>query len=381
MTKTVALVDGGSFVLPYDFHVVEALSEAGFEVHYRGSRSAFNGNFLEAMDHLPNVGTVVGDISSSVARGRVAALLAYLRLLLRLCREARRFDVIAYQFAPAWPFDLIAVALLRRKVAFVVHDAVPHDSGKTRYWPYGMMSRLARQTWFVSEATEKAFRRGWQIPDARSRVVAHGRIALAPGIGQRRFDVPASFEALAFWGTVKPYKGVDRLLELGGAAANGLPPLEIHGRWDRDLDPLKSEFLDRSVLVADKYLDDTEIASLFRRDVLFLLPYRAASQSGVLYTLLHHGCVFLAADVGDFAVFLRQHGLGDLLVEDFAPETLRRKIAWLVAERAQVNERLQQAADHLGWEPFVAAVRDFPSGAAEAPASGVRRGRSLPSDP
>ena len=379
MTKTVALVDGGSFVLPYDFHVVEALSKAGFEVHYRGSRSTFNGNFLAAMDHLPNVVTEVGDISSSVSRRRLAALLAYLRLLVRLCREARRFDVIAYQFAPAWPFDLIAVALLRRKVAFVVHNAVPHDSGKTRYWPYGMMSRLARQTWFVSEATERVFRGSWRVPDSRARVVPHGRIGLAPNMPQQPYDLPAAFEALAFWGTVKPYKGVDRLLELGGAE-DGLPPLEVHGRWDRDLAPLKARFVERGTRVEDRFLDDTEIADLFHRDVLFLLPYRAASQSGVLYTLLHHGCVFLAADVGDLGEFLRRHGLGDLLVGDFSPETLHRKIVWLIAERAQLNKRLQRAADHLGWEPFVAAVRDFHSGAAEVPASGARRGRSLPSD-
>ena len=51
----VALVDGGSFVLTYDYQLAETLAKQGIEVEFHGSRTRYNGEFLEAMRRLPGV--------------------------------------------------------------------------------------------------------------------------------------------------------------------------------------------------------------------------------------------------------------------------------------------------------------------------------------
>src|SRR5919206_84678 len=49
------VVDRGSFVLPYDHQLVRALAARGETVAFYGSRTRYNGEFLEAMRTLPGV--------------------------------------------------------------------------------------------------------------------------------------------------------------------------------------------------------------------------------------------------------------------------------------------------------------------------------------
>lgn len=104
------------------------------------------------------------------------------------------------------------------------------------------------------------------------------------------------------------------------------------------------------VLVIDKYLSAEELADLFSRDLLFILPHRAASQSGVLYTLLHHGKYFLGFDVGDIGRFFRDNGLEDLIIGDISYEIIESKISWMNSNADFVKEAFIRAQERFSWE-------------------------------
>ncbi|HKX42586.1 MAG TPA: glycosyltransferase, partial [Burkholderiaceae bacterium] len=320
-----AIVDPGSFVLPYDHQLVRALAARGDRVDFYGSTTRYNGELLAALAALPGVTVRARAISSSVAPRRRGAL-AYLLLLAALLRHARRYAVVNLQFSGFWPAEWIVMALLRRKFVYTVHNAVPHGFDGPRHRPTERLAALARALVFVSEATRDDFmRRYGEGFRAKSSVLPHGLLPATPQCGIVDYDerAPAP-RALVFWSTVKPYKGVELFAELARSAAirqRGLA-LRVQGAWDVGLQGLRDELAALGVAVHDGYLGEAELLRLLADDAVFLLPYRDASQSGALYALLNHGRFFICADAGDLGAFMRRHGLEGLLLRERSAEAV-----------------------------------------------------------
>ncbi|HEX6362883.1 MAG TPA: glycosyltransferase [Albitalea sp.] len=359
MSGSIAIVDGGSFVLPYDFHLVRALAARGAPVHFYGSRTRYNGEFLEAMRALPGVTVVDRGVSGTVAP-RWRGALAYAALLLALLRRGRAHDVVNLQFSAWWPLELPVLALLRRRLVFTVHNAVPHGFAGVQHAPTRWLASLARALVFVSEATRDDFlRRYGERFRARSSVLPHGLLPIAPELDRvpyaRRAAPP---RALVFWSNVKAYKGVELFAALARSPAiraRGLA-LRVVGKWDRALHGLRDELAALGVQVEDRYLDRDELLRLFAEEALFLLPYRDASQSGALYALLNHGCVFACSDAGDLGAFMRRFGLQGLMMRKRSAEAVLACLDHLDAHGDEVAAKLAEAQGACDWERIVAAA-------------------------
>jgi glycosyltransferase involved in cell wall biosynthesis len=163
-------------------------------------------------------------------------------------------------------------------------------------------------------------------------------------------------QALVFWGTVKAYKGIELFAELARSAEwkqQGLP-LEIHGRWDTDLHPLRDELAALGVRIEDRYLDAAAMRTLMSREVIFVLPYRDASQSGALYTLLHQGCTFACSDAGDLGAFLRRFHLQGLLLPERSAAAVLVALQHLRQHAVTVAQALQTAQQQFTWDTALA---------------------------
>jgi glycosyltransferase involved in cell wall biosynthesis len=303
--------------------------------------------------------TVVDHGVSGTVAPRWRGAPAYLALLLKLLARARRHRVVNVQFSAWWPVELPAFALLRDKLVMTVHNAVPHGHGRRAHAPTRWLARLARTLVFVSEATRDDFmRRYGEGFRAKSIVLPHGLLPVAPDLG--RADVaprgtPPS--ALVFWGNVKPYKGVELFAALARAPAlraRGLG-LRVVGKWDGGAAPLRAELERLGVEVDDRYLDRDALLRLLSENVVFVLPYRDASQSGVLYALLNHGCRFVCADAGDLGAFMRRHGLEGLLLRERSADAVLECIDYLAAHEGEVTRKLQAAQAACEWDRIVEA--------------------------
>ena len=326
----VAIVDGGSFVLPYDHQLAERLAAQGIEVGFFGSATRYNGEFIAAMAELPGAVVQTRAVSSTVASSRRRGAIAYLALLAALWRERKRYDAIDLQFGVSGLAELpfwAALALLHRRFIFTVHNPVPHGFTGRRHRPTGWLAGMADSLVFVSEFSRDDFmlRYGERFR-ARSHVLPHPPLPLAPGLPAAARRQPFRAEALVYWSTVKPYKGVEIFADL--ARSERLRQLgiglEIVGAWSSLLASLRHEMVELGVEVVDRYLPADALQSLLARPVVFVLPYREASQSGALYTLLHHGAVFMCADVGDLGGFMRRHGLESMLLADRSAASVER---------------------------------------------------------
>jgi glycosyltransferase involved in cell wall biosynthesis len=347
----VAIVDGGSFVLPYDHQLAETLAGAGIEVEFHGSRTRYNSEFLEAMRRLPGVTVHERALSRTVAPPWKGAL-GYLALWWDVWRRRRELDAVNLQFSAAWPLELPFLWALRRKLVFTVHNAVPHDFAGRRHAPTERIARLARTLVFVSRFSRDDFlARYGDAFRARSRLLGLGRTPVVPGLPPVPYRAAPAPEALVYWSTVKPYKGVELFAELARsprirAAGVGL---EVHGAWAPELSVLKAELAALGVRIADGFLDAPALLALLARNVVFLLPYREATQSGAMFSLLHHGRVFFCSDVGDLGDFLRRFGLEALLLHERSADAVADALERLARDRVAIAAELQAAQDASAW--------------------------------
>lgn len=347
----IAVVDGGSFVLPHDHGLVTALVRAGHAVTVFASRTRYNAAFLDAMAELPGVQLRCYSVSGSVAP-RWRGLLAAAALLRDLWIDRAAFGAVWLQFSilPAleWPLWWA----LRQRLFFAVHNAVPHGHVGLQHGPTRRIAQSAHRLVFISAATRVDFLRRYGTAFAPGcRVWPHGLLATAPGQAPLPVRALPRPEALVFWGTVKAYKGVALFAELARSPAlraSGIG-LEIHGRWDAGLHGLRSELQALGVRIEDRFLDAAELQRLMARPVLFLLPYIDASQSGALYTLLHQGCTFASSDAGDLGDFHRRFGLQALLLAQRDTASVQRVLANLQAQADDLAQALQRAQQQSAW--------------------------------
>lgn len=346
MPPAVAILDGGSFVLPYAAELIRLLAGHGVAVDFYASRTRYNGELLDVLAATSGVRVTRAGVSGSVAP-RWRGVVAYLGLLLRLAVRSRRHATINLQFSAAWPLELPFLLAWRRRLVFTVHNPVPHGYPGARHAPTGWIATLARQLVFVSDFSRDDFlRRYGERFRARSRVVPHGLLPTAANRPPVSYGLPAAPpRALIFWGNVQPYKGVELFAALARSAdvrQRGLR-LEIHGRWAPAMAPLKAELIALGVRVDDRFLGADELQALLARDALFLLPYREASQSGALYTLLQAGRLFACSDVGDLGAFMRRFALVGLLLRDRDAASVLACLDRLVAAPAAVGQAFAAA--------------------------------------
>jgi glycosyltransferase involved in cell wall biosynthesis len=184
------------------------------------------------------------------------------------------------------------------------------------------------------------------------RVIHHGAFDYLTRIEER----PLPFElgdpegpVILFFGLLRPYKGIDTLLE-AFAAVDGAE-LWIVGRPRMDVEPLR-EAASRAkgpVRFLSRFVEDAEIPAILRRADLLVLPYRDAEHSGVLYAGLALGVPMVLSEVGGFPE-VAAHGAARLVPPD-DPAALREALADLVGDE-EARRRLADAARAAAAGPY-----------------------------
>jgi glycosyltransferase involved in cell wall biosynthesis len=192
--------------------------------------------------------------------------------------------------------------------------------------------------------------------DERVHVIPHG--AFDHLTRQRREEpLPAELAAVEgpvvlYFGLVRPYKGVDVLLEAFRQVEGA--ELWVVGRpVELSVEPLRRIAPPGRVRFVDRYVSDAELPAYFRRADLLVLPHLNVDVSGVLFAGLAFGKAMVLSDVGGFRELAEEHGAG-VLVPPGDREGLAGAIAALlpppVEGRALVERAAAAAAGPFSWD-------------------------------
>ncbi len=269
-------------------------------------------------------------------------------------------------FSPAYA-DLIRRVRKRAApvILFLCHNVFPHERMGSRLLET-MLVRMAfrRVDGFLVQSEDLARQVRELRPNAPVRKVRHPAYSF-----YRRWDSespgPGEKPCILFFGNIRAYKGLDVLIEAFARVRRELEAeLVVAGEFYSDPRPLKERVralgLDGEVSWTGAYVPNREVPALFRRAHVVALPYRSATQSGIVPLAYQFGVPVIASDVGGLSEVVLDGKTGLL----FPPGDSRRLASLLIDYfRRDLRPRFQphilEFNRKLGWDRVAGRILEM----------------------
>lgn len=248
----------------------------------------------------------------------------------------------------------------RRRGARVVvefHEVVDTGEARLPFVPrYAglVVRRLLRHAGGVvvhSEFDRVQVHDAYGIEDRPVVVVPHGPYSHHADAPPRR-DAPPEAWNILFFGTIRPYKGLEHLVAAFDALADDVAErcwLTVVGEtwegWDLPLDLLARSPRQGRSTVVNSYVTDDELAGWLAGADIVVLPYLRSSASGPLHIAMHEGLPIVVTSVGG----LVEAGAG-YEGATFVPPSAPAAIAAAITEIVGRNDRAARFTDPQSWE-------------------------------
>jgi len=334
----ISVVDPAAYTPPYDRALCAALAAEGLEVELltrpfrHGETPAADPGYALREDAFG---------SSRVHPLRMAAL----------SRRARG-DVLHFQWLPLQELDQLLLPRGRPTV-LTAHDVLPREP---RRFQAAAQRRLYDRVDAVVAHTEHSRARLEALGIARDKlhVVAHGAFTHLAGVTPRRppeLPEPGKRPVALFFGLLRPYKGLDVLLDAWRGCEAGA---EL---WVVGAPRMALPAHGPGVRLVPRFVSEAEAAWCFARADVVVLPYREIEGSGVLFTALGLGKATLVSDVGGFC----ELGPAVARVAPGDAAALRAELLRLLgdpgARRALEGAAAEAAATTFAWAPIARSHR------------------------
>jgi glycosyltransferase involved in cell wall biosynthesis len=290
--------------------------------------------------------------------------LSWRRLAVRLRAAAPDALVLPYWTAAWAPMEAWLARASRAPLVGVVHNPCDHDAGWMARRAAGLV--LGRCRGFLCHARSVAARIGERYPGVPVAVhplameVAEGGDRQA---ARARLGVAPDRVALLSFGLIRPYKGIDVLVDAVSRLPESSPVvLLLAGEPWGELDPVTRGRLDRlsaagRAVVRLEWVPEEEVPAWFGAADAMVLPYRSATGSAVAAQALGHGLPIVASAVGGLGEII-EDGRSGLLVPPADPPALAAAITRLVDPelRRRLAAGARTAAAAWSWDSYAAAL-------------------------
>lgn len=367
----IAVVDPSSFTMPYDHCLCQSLAAVGCEVLLVGGPYPYADRptdcAYERWDHFYRLTTCIYGTKRRGFGRQLMKGLEHAVEMWTLAPVLRRWqaDVVHFQWVPIPLTDRLALRHLRRsfRLVFTVHDTNPYHGTAGRALTKGYQHVLNEFDYLIAHTQFSRSRLVDKVGVAPSRiaVIPHGVLNY-----YSRDDAPTLRPSgdgcceLLFFGTLKPYKGLDvliRSLSLLPPRLRCLARLRVASYPATSPEPYVrlAEALGVSESIAWdlRFVPENEVAALFRRASVVVLPYREIDQSGVLMTALAFAKPVILTRVGGFPETI-QDGIHGLLVEPDDPVALATALASVLVDPRRLDAMsdaiVELSGSTLSWD-------------------------------
>ena len=363
----VALIDPSLFTLPYDRSLIKGLVQAGHDPTLYARRPDKDDGCAEGIHLVPDFykiahgkfGTALPKRLRLALKG-VDHLASMTRLLRRLRRE--RPDVIHFQWLPLPVVDRRMLAWFGAVAPLVltVHDTNPFNGDPSaalqQHGFFRCMDAFHKLIVHTGQGRERLLAQG--LPSSKIVVLPHGLLSEPPPASPP--DPMQGTLTLLLFGKIKPYKGVDVLIEAFArlpAELQAQARMRVVGKPYMDVAPLLAlaethGVLDRLTL-EQRFVPDSETDALFAPGSVAVFPYREIEASGVLSLALARARPVVASDLGNFTETI-EDGVQGHLVPPGDVAALSAALAHLISDRsfaASCSNKARQLADQTpGWD-------------------------------
>ncbi|GAA4590951.1 glycosyltransferase [Actinoplanes octamycinicus] len=223
----------------------------------------------------------------------------------------RQPDVLVLQWwtgAVLHSYLVLAAAARRLGIRVVVEFHEVQDTGElrhrwaARYVRAAIRPLLSRTSGVVvhSAFDRDALAAAYDLDGVPAEIALHGPFD-HHAAGAARVPGPDGVVRLLYFGTIRPYKGLEDLIEAFPALGPGYHLTVVGETWEGWTLPAEliaaSPARDRITFV-NRYVPDTEVNAYFAAADAVVLPYRRSSASGPLHIAMSHGLPVVVTSVG-----------------------------------------------------------------------------------
>lgn len=360
----VHVLDPSAYTPPYDHALCRALGQAGADVELFTSRFPYGRvarpdsytrrEFFYRRAHRRPTH------KRRSRAGLALKLIEHVPDMLRYRSAAHAAALVHFQWLTVPPID-VRLLPRHRPLVLTAHDVLPRE-------PRPGQLAAQRRLYERMSAIVVHSRHGRErlvgelgVDPSRIQVIPHG--VLRPWEGLAEQPLPAQLRevrgpVVLFFGLLRPYKGLDVLLE----AWRGIEGAELWvvGMPRMDTTELKAR-ASRNVRFLESFVPDGQIPALMSRASFVVLPYREIDQSGVLFTALGSGTPLLLSDAGGFPEVAATGAARTVPVGDSA--ALHDALSELLEDRAALAQMCMKASavgvEDYSWSAIARAHLDL----------------------
>jgi glycosyltransferase involved in cell wall biosynthesis len=180
---------------------------------------------------------------------------------------------------------------------------------------------------------------------------------------REKLGIQHNKNVLLFFGFIRKYKGLDLLLE----SIRFLPDDyllviagENYGSFDEYEQIIKNYNLENKVKLFIRYIDDGEVPQFFSASDVCILPYKLATQSGILGISYHFGLPVIATDTGGLREMIEPFNTG-IIVREPAPNLLSSAIVdfFNLELSSQFKANIEKYKQKASWASLAKEILDL----------------------
>jgi glycosyltransferase involved in cell wall biosynthesis len=238
----------------------------------------------------------------------------------------------------------------KKKIIFITENVISHEANAVDKLLTKIGLKYASGFLALSESVElflktmfkkKVFRSALPIYDFykdnhEPTVEARNTYKLKNKLGFGNDDI-----VLLFFGLVRKYKGLDILIESFGSVAGKYENVKllVVGEFYEDPAPyydlIKKLNISDKVHLENRYIPNEEVDSYFKISDCVVLPYRSATQSGILSMAYGFRKPVIVTDVGELGAWVREGATGYVVKSN--KESLEDGIIQFLLEKDTVH--------------------------------------------
>ncbi|NDP46986.1 MAG: glycosyltransferase family 4 protein [Sulfuriferula multivorans] len=229
---------------------------------------------------------------------------------------------------------LIAYRVLKNNVVWTVHELDAYESRFPRIdtWLRAVLMKLCRHLIVHGEYTRCEIVAKYRFPRAIS-IVRHPSYTgwykddIDRTDARHLLGLPAHSRVFLYFGYIKPYKGVEELIDAFRTVQDPQAILLIAGKpldddIKRQIESLASA--DPRIRTHLRFIPDEEIQNFFRAADIVVFPFRQTQTSGSLMLALTYGCPVIAPSIATLPEYIDTRS--SILFDPQKPNDLARAL-------------------------------------------------------
>jgi len=169
---------------------------------------------------------------------------------------------------------------------------------------------------------------------------------------------------LLFFGRIAHYKGIEYLVKAAQNAKSSVPDLTVTIAGEGDLSKYRKMIMGENWFeIINRYIPDDEVAGLFGKAAILIMPYTDGSQTGLISVAAAFSKPVIATDVGNFSEMV-DNGTTGLIIPTSDVSALADAITTLLENpqlRREMGENAKRkfSCGQFSWEAIAVRTKDI----------------------